>query len=42
MLIIHRRSDYIIELVTPAIGSNKSKKVIRLIAPAHNNTAKIE
>ena len=31
-----RWSDYIIGLVTLAIGPNKSKKLSRLIAPAHN------
>ena len=33
---IRRRSDYIIGFVAPAIGPNKSKKLTRLVAPAHN------
>ena len=35
---IRRKSDYIIGLVTPAIGANKSKKLTQLIAPVHNDT----
>ena len=38
---IHRRSDYIIGFVTPAIGPNKSKKLTRLRAPAHNTRGKV-
>ena len=34
---IHRDSDYIIWLVTPAINPNKSKQLIQLMAPAHNS-----
>ena len=33
---IRQRSDYIIGFIAPAIGPNKSKKLTRLIAPAHN------
>ena len=33
---IRRRSNYIIGFITPAIGPNKSKKLTRLTAPAHN------
>ena len=33
---IRRRSDYIIGFIAPAIGPNKSKKLTRLKAPAHN------
>ena len=36
LVIIRRESDYIIGLITPAIGLNKSKKLTRLIAPVHN------
>ena len=38
---IRRRSDYIIGFVTPAIGPNKSKKLTRLIALAHNTRGKV-
>ena len=41
MLTIRRRSDYIIGFVTPAIGPNKSRKLTRLIAPAHNSRGKV-
>ena len=40
-LTIRRRSDYIIGFITPAIGPNKSKKLTRLIAPAHNIRGKV-
>ena len=33
---IRRRSDYIIGFIAPAIGPNKSRKLTRLIASAHN------
>ena len=33
---IHRRSDYIIEFVTPEISPNKSENLTWLIAPVHN------
>ena len=33
---IRRRSDYIIGFIAPAIGPNKSRKLTRLAAPAHN------
>ena len=35
-LMIRWRSDYIIGLVAPAIGPNKSEKLTWLIVPAHN------
>ena len=38
---IRRRSDYIIGFITPAIGPNKSRKLTRLIAPAHNIRGKV-
>ena len=38
---IRRRSDYIIGFIAPAIGPNKSKKLTRLIAPAHNISGKV-
>ena len=38
---IRRRSDYIIGFVTSAIGPNKSKKLTRLIAAAHNIRGKV-
>ena len=39
--VIRRRSDYIIGFVTPAIDPNKSRKLTRLIAPAHNTRGKV-
>ena len=41
LTLIRRRSDYIIGFVTPAIGPNKSEKLTRLIAPAHNIRSKV-
>ena len=38
---IRRRSDYIIGFIAPAIGPNKSKKLTRLIALAHNIHGKV-
>ena len=38
---ICRRSDYIIGLVTPVIGPNKSKKLAWLIALAQNIRGKV-
>ena len=38
---IRRRSDYIRGFVTPAIRPNKSKKLTRLISPAHNICSKV-
>ena len=38
---IRRRSDYIIGFIAPAIGPNKSGKLTRLIAPAHNIRGKV-
>ena len=38
---IRRRSDYITGFVTPAIGPNKSKKLTRLVMPAHNIRGKV-
>ena len=38
---IRRRSDYIRGFVTPAIGPNKSKKLTRLTALAHNIRGKV-
>ena len=38
---IFQQSDYIIGLVTPAIGPNKSKKLTQLIAPVHNIRGKV-
>ena len=38
---IRRRSDYIIGFVTPVIGPNKSRKLTRLIAPAHTTRCKV-
>ena len=38
---IHQRSDYMIGFIAPAIGPNKSKKLPRLIAPAHNIRGKV-
>ena len=40
-LLIRRRSDYIIGFIAPAIGPNKSKKLTRLITPAHNIRGKV-
>ena len=40
-LSIRRRSDYIIGFIAPTIGPNKSKKLTRLIAPAHNIRGKV-
>ena len=37
---IHQRSDYIIGSIAPAIGPNKSKKLTRLVALAHNISSK--
>ena len=39
--IIRRRSDYIIGFIAPAIGPNKSQKLTRLTAPAHNIRGKV-
>ena len=39
--LIRRRSNYIIGFIAPAIGPNKSKKLTRLIAPAHNIRGKV-
>ena len=39
--IIRRRNDYIIWFIAPAIGPNKSRKLTRLVAPAHNIRDKI-
>ena len=38
---IRRRSNYIIGFIAPAIGPNKSKKLTRLIATAHNIRGKV-
>ena len=38
---IRRRSDYIIGLIAPAIGPNKSKKLTPLIALTHNIRGKV-
>ena len=38
---IRQRSDYITGFVTLAIGPNKSEKLTRLIAPAHNIRGKV-
>ena len=40
-VLIRRRSDYIIGFIAPAIGPNKSRKLTRLIAPAHNIRVKV-
>ena len=38
---IRRRSDYIIEIIAPAIGPNKSRNLTQLIVPAHNIRSKV-
>ena len=40
-LFIRWRNDYIIGFTAPAIGPNKSKKLTRLMAPAHNIRGKV-
>ena len=39
---IRRRNGYIIGFIAPAIGPNKSKKLTRLIAQAHNIRGKVQ
>ena len=41
LLIIRRRSGYIIGFIAQAIGPNKSRKLTQLIAPAHNIRGKV-
>ena len=38
---IRRRSDYVIGFIAPAIGPNKSRKLTRFMAPAHNIRGKV-
>ena len=40
-ILIRRRSDFIIGFIASVIGPNKSKKLTRLMAPAHNIRGKV-